>query len=235
MKRVGHRGADLIAPGNTVASFEAAVHAGVDMLEFDVLPERLDGTGALFLAHDYGDLERRRGSVLTLEEGLDHLVGAGLDLNVDLKLSGYEERAAAALRDRGYEDRALVSTTETSTLERMRDIAPEIELGWSVPRLRRNPFASPLLVLPAIAGVQVLRRTLPGRVAAALRNGRCDAIMSHFLLITPAMVRAVGEAGGELYAWPVDDARRIERLRAIGVDGVITNDPRLFAPLAAAA
>ncbi|HEX7196206.1 MAG TPA: glycerophosphodiester phosphodiesterase family protein, partial [Candidatus Limnocylindria bacterium] len=37
LRLVGHKGADLIAPGNTVASFEAAVEAGVDTIEFDVL------------------------------------------------------------------------------------------------------------------------------------------------------------------------------------------------------
>ena len=39
LRRVGHKGADHIAPGNTAASFDAAVAAGVDMIEFDVLPE----------------------------------------------------------------------------------------------------------------------------------------------------------------------------------------------------
>jgi len=28
--------------------------------------------------------------------------------------------------------------------------------------------------------------------------------------------------------WTVDEARRIERLEAMGVTGIITNDPRLF-------
>ena len=44
LKRIGHKGADLIAPGNTLASFDAALAAGVDMVEFDVLPENPDGT-----------------------------------------------------------------------------------------------------------------------------------------------------------------------------------------------
>ena len=46
-KRIGHKGADALAHGNTAASFDAALSAGVDMIEFDVLPERLDGSGAL--------------------------------------------------------------------------------------------------------------------------------------------------------------------------------------------
>ena len=54
--------------------------------------------------------------------------------------------------------------------------------------------------------------------------------MAHWRVVTPALVRAVRDGGGELYVWTVDDARMIEKLTAMGVDGIITNDPRLFAP-----
>ena len=58
MKRVGHKGADLLAPGNTLASFDAALAAGVDMIEFDVLPANAQDPGgsALVLSHDYEHL-----------------------------------------------------------------------------------------------------------------------------------------------------------------------------------
>jgi glycerophosphoryl diester phosphodiesterase len=81
--RVGHKGADLIEPGNTRASFDAALAHGVDMIELDVLPER--GGGELILAHDYEDAAER--SPLTLEEGLAYLAGeafVAVDLIVDL-------------------------------------------------------------------------------------------------------------------------------------------------------
>ncbi len=54
--RVGHKGADHVAPGNTLESFEAALEHGVDMIEFDVLRGR---DGRLVLAHDYEDAEGR--------------------------------------------------------------------------------------------------------------------------------------------------------------------------------
>ena len=231
MKRVGHKGADLIAPGNTAASFDAAVEAGVDMIEFDVLPENVDGTGELFLAHDYEDLRRRRSDVMTLAEGLDHLVGTGLDLDVDLKLPGYEERVVAELRTRAYADRVLVSTMEQASLVRMRELAPEIRLGWSVPKLRRNPFDSKLTMGPAFVALHVARRVLPRRAGRAIRSGAVDALMANFHLVTPQLVRAVLGAGGEIYVWTVDAGDRIERLQRLGVTGVITNDPRLFHPL----
>jgi glycerophosphoryl diester phosphodiesterase len=230
VRRVGHKGADLIAPGNTAASFDAAVEAGVDMIEFDVLPEHADGTGRLFLAHDYGDL-RRRPDAMTLEEGLDHLCATGLDLDVDLKLPGYEDRVIAAIREREAGQRVLVSTMEQASLERVRRIAPEIRLGWSVPKLRKNPFDSKLTVLPAYAALQVGRRLLPRRAAAAIRSGRCDALMANHHLVTRALVREVLGAGGELYVWTVDLGDHIERFQRLGVTGVITNDPRLFHPL----
>ena len=37
MRLVGHKGADLLVRGNTVESFKAAVEAGVDTIEFDVV------------------------------------------------------------------------------------------------------------------------------------------------------------------------------------------------------
>jgi glycerophosphoryl diester phosphodiesterase len=231
VRRVGHKGADHIAPGNTIASFEAAAAAGVDMIEFDVLPERVDGSGELFLAHDYEDLARRRDSVLTLRQGLDHLCGTGIDLDVDLKIPGYEDTVIHELRERSYTDRVLVSTMEKRSLAHLRHHAPELRLGWSVPRLRKNPFDNKLMIPPALVALQVARRVLPSRAASAIRSGAVDALMANFHLVTPALVRSVLGAGGELYVWTVDSGARIERLEKLGVTGVITNDPRLFQPL----
>jgi glycerophosphoryl diester phosphodiesterase len=69
---------------------------------------------------------------------------------------------------------------------------------------------------------------LPRRARVALKQRRFDAIMAHWRVVSRALVRAVAEGGGELYVWTVDDAEQIARLAAIGVDGIITNDPRLF-------
>jgi glycerophosphoryl diester phosphodiesterase len=69
---------------------------------------------------------------------------------------------------------------------------------------------------------------MPGLAAARIRAGGCEAIMAHHILVSARLVRAVQGAGGQLYVWTVDDAARIRALEALGVDGVITNDPRLF-------
>jgi len=51
-------------------------------------------------------------------------------------------------------------------------------------------------------------------------------------LVTPRLVRSVRAAGGELYAWTVDDLPRLRAMETLGVTGVISNDPRLFTALA---
>lgn len=231
MRRVGHKGADHIAPGNTFASFRAALDADVDMIEFDVLPEHLDGTGELWLAHDYEDARSR--APHTLEEGLEHFADeayAGIELDVDLKLPGYEERVVEALRRFDLVDRVLISTMERVSLERLRTLEPRLRLGLSVPKVHKDPMRAPHTALLAIAAVQVLQRRLPGQTARLIRAGAIDAVMSHWRLVTPRFVREVHDAGGELYVWTVDEQPRIAALQEMGVAGVITNDPRLFGP-----
>jgi glycerophosphoryl diester phosphodiesterase len=107
------------------------------------------------------------------------------------------------------------------------ELQPGLRRGWSVPRVRRNYLRSPL-ALPAYAIVRVMRARLPGQAAAQISSGGCEAIMAHQVLVSRRLVKAVHSAGGELYVWTVDDAVRIRALEALGVDGVITNDPRLF-------
>jgi glycerophosphoryl diester phosphodiesterase len=230
VRRIGHKGADLIAPGNTRESFDAALAAGVDMIEFDVLPQDMPApdTSELRLAHDYThDLA----AAPTLDEGLDHLAGsafAGVELDVDLKLPGYEARVVEALRARGLLERALVSTQYMRSLIALRELEPALRLGWSVPRVRKDYTQSWPHRLPAYAAVLYMRRKLPGKARGHLQAGRCDAIMAHWRLVSPALLHVIRETGGELYVWTVDDARRIRTLEAMGVTGVITNDPRLF-------
>jgi len=229
MIRVGHKGADHVAPGNTVESFQAALEVGVDMIEFDVLP--LDGGRRLVLGHDLEDATGR--TPLTLDEGLDHFAGeayAGIELDVDLKLPGYEREVVDGLRARGLDSRSLISSTYPASLGLIGQMAPGLRRGWSVPRARRDYTKSLLLAVPAYAALRWIRAGLPSKAARAIRRGECEALMVHRMLVSRLLVQRVHEAGGQIYVWTVDDAGQIARLEALGVDAVITNDPRLFAP-----
>jgi glycerophosphoryl diester phosphodiesterase len=225
LKRVGHKGADHVAPGNTRESFEAALEHGVDMIEFDVLRLR---DGRLVLAHDYGDAAKR--TPLTLDEGLDLFAGeayAEVELDVDLKLPGYEREVVDGLRARGLADRSLLSSQYLESIDRLRELEPGLRRGWSVPRARRD-YTRGAWAIPAYGILQVIKRRLPGRAATYLRARRIHAVMAHHYVVTRRLADAVNAAGGELYVWTVDDAERIAHFESIGATGVITNDPRLF-------
>ena len=225
MIRVGHKGADHVAPGNTADSFRAALEHGVDMIEFDVLRSR---DGRLVLAHDYEDAAEReplrstRGSTTSPAASTPDL-----QLDVDLKLPGYEREVLDGLESRGLTDRSLVSTMYLESLDRLGELRPGLRRGWSVPRVKRD-YTRSALAVPAYAVIRWMRARLPAQAAARIRANGCEAMMAHRLLVSPRLVQAVHEAGGEVYVWTVDDALKIQAFERLGVDGVITNDPRLF-------
>jgi glycerophosphoryl diester phosphodiesterase len=52
-------------------------------------------------------------------------------------------------------------------------------------------------------------------------------MLQHRLVSSAAVERAHG-VGVPVLAWTVDDVADVERVTAAGVDGVITNDPRIL-------
>jgi glycerophosphoryl diester phosphodiesterase len=226
-RRIGHKGADAITPGNTIDSFEAAVQHGVDMIELDVLKGR---EGRLVVAHDYQDALRRR--PLELTEALDAFLDPPLDqveIDCDLKLPGREAELAGVLAGHDLLDRTMVSTMEVESLMKLRQLEPDLRLGWTYPKTRRDwtqyRWAAPGL----IAGVAAIRRRFPKTLEERAPELGVDAVWAYHEIVTPRLVEAAEETGIELIAWTVDDAERMVELLEMGVHGIVTNDPRLFA------
>jgi glycerophosphoryl diester phosphodiesterase len=82
-----------------------------------------------------------------------------------------------------------------------------------------------------LAALAWMRQRLPGLAARELPRLGVESMWVYHPLATPRLARIADLAGVELIAWTVDDARRMKRLAAMGVTGLCTNDPRLFAEL----
>ncbi len=225
-RRVGHKGADAIVTGNTLESFDAAVELGVDMIELDVLRAK---EGRLVVAHDFEDALARKPMDLT--EALDHFLEPPLDeveIDCDLKLPGREAELAGALAGRGLLDRAMVSSQEIESLLKLRQLEPDLRLGWTYPKTKRDwtqyGWAQPALK----AGLSAMRRRYPAILAKHGPKLRIQAVWLYHPIITPRAIEAARQLGVELIAWTVDDTERIGQLIELGVDGICTNDPRLF-------
>jgi glycerophosphoryl diester phosphodiesterase len=211
-QRIGHGGASALAPANTLASFDAALEVGIDMVEFDVRACR----GELILAHTVFDA-RLPGRV-RLQHALDHLSSrryAGVELNVDLKRTGCEAALLQALRAAGMLERTLISSQVPEILDRVRALEPRARVGISV-------------------GGRVARASRRWRdwrvqVLHGLRERRWDAVMAQHRLVDPGLLEEVVARRGLLYAWTVNERPAIDRLRLLGVHGIATADPRLFA------
>jgi len=235
VKRIGHKGAHLIEAGNTIASFEVARSLGVDMIEFDVLRHPYPG-GPLVIAHDPLDAEEREETLLTLEQALDVLASpefTDIGLDVDMKHRGFELELVDALTERDLIGRTTITTMHAESLALIREHSPKSgprpHLGITIPKVTRDWLNMPAAIKPLIwAAVMNHRRKQPVRVARMIRNGEVDAVMAFYAVVTPKLVEAVHDAGGELYSWTVDDPEAMARLADMGVDGIVSNDPRLF-------
>jgi glycerophosphoryl diester phosphodiesterase len=237
LRLVGHKGADLIAPGNTVESFRAAVEAGVDTIEFDVLWLQdahlpLEQRHPLVVAHDWGDAERR--TPLKLTEALDAFLEPPLDeveIDLDIKLPGREEEVVEALQERGLVERAMISTMELHTLGRILELQPALRRGWTYPKVTRDWTRERWAKGPMLAALVAMRHRLPGLAAQKLPQFEVEAMWVYHPLVTRRLARICDLAKVELIAWTVDDLPRMRKLVAMGVDGICSNDPRLFAQL----
>jgi glycerophosphoryl diester phosphodiesterase len=237
LRLVGHKGADLIAPGNTIESFHAAAAAGVDTIELDVLwlPDShlpLEQRAPLVVAHDWGDAERR--TPLKLTEALDAFLESPLDeveIDLDIKLPGREEEIVTALRERDLIGRSMISTMELYSLKRILELAPELRRGWTYPKVTKDWTSKRWAKGPMLLALMAMRQRLPGLAAEKLPKFGVESMWVYHPLVSRRLARITRLAGVELIAWTVDDLARMQRLVDAGVDGLVSNDPRLFADL----
>ena len=73
-----------------------------------------------------------------------------------------------------------------------------------------------------------MRFQLPGLAAEKLPKFGVFAMWVYHPLVSAKLARICHLAGVELIAWTVDDEARMRKLVDLGVDGLVSNDPRLY-------
>ena len=206
---IGHRGAAAVAPENTLASLQAAIDAGADIVEFDISP-------GLRLGHSLGELPEDE---LSLDEALEFLGGQQVALHLD------EEGVLEALRRHRLEGRSYVSTAFAKTGRRMAALAPGSTVAIGYPRdqmgVSKLRWPEPL----TRAGAATLRQVMPARVPLLLRWAHANALSLHQTLCSHAAVSMAHRLGAPVLAWTANDPETVRRLAAAGVDGIVSDDP----------
>jgi glycerophosphoryl diester phosphodiesterase len=208
--RIAHRGFAAVAEENTLAAIAGALALGCDMVEIDV---RRRSDGALVLHHDSGDAP---GAPL-LADALDLIATAANGVMVDLK----EGRTAADVADvlaRHAHGITTVCSGNPDEALRVKAIIPAVLAGRTWPD--RN--AQHIPIAEGIVG-WLHRRVLVARLEHLLDG--FDLLVAFHRVLARDAVEACHTAGRQVYAWTVDGPERVEQLRAMGVDGVISDEP----------
>jgi glycerophosphoryl diester phosphodiesterase len=249
---VGHRGAPLRAPENTLRGFREAVTQGVDLVEFDVTflrhgplvaahshrIEEIGGPGATGSLRNVTFEEAR--AVLpelpTLDEALAFFRDEACDVGVhlDLKLAHRLDEVTTAIERFGLAERTVVTSCDVESLRIVASHLPTVRTGITYPRdrleLSRHRAFAPVVT----AGLHALRATAPRRLVGLATRAGASAVMLQHTLVTPVAVARAHGLGLPVFAWTVDDPADVRRVVGAGVDGVITNDPSSVSAMAAA-
>jgi glycerophosphoryl diester phosphodiesterase len=234
---VAHRGAPLIEPENTIPSFEAAVAAGADAVEFDV---RLSADGLPVILHDaaldrttdghglardltVAELARitiPRGdgsptSVPTLEEALRRLSGrVGVDIELK-QLPGEPDFDPDV-------DRLVEATLRT--IDAVAFVGPVLLTSF-------NPFAidAARRLAPDVPVGLLTDPSVEAGVALAFAGEHAyDWMLPPVPRVVEAgerMVARAHDAGLRVGTWNTQDPDEARTLMGWGLDAIATNDP----------
>ncbi|MFJ5773928.1 glycerophosphodiester phosphodiesterase [Streptomyces sp. NPDC093094] len=212
---IGHRGVMGVEPENTLRSFVAAEHAGLDVIELDL---HLSKDGALVVIHDE-DVDRTTdGSGAVADKTLAELraldAGRGeripvfeevLDavrspLQAEIKDEAAARALAGVLRGRNLTDRVEVSSFHDEAVA---------EIARLVPGVRTALIGSRY-------GTDIVDRAVAAGAAGVCLNIR---------RLTLEVVERAREADLRIIGWVVNTQEHLRLVRALELDGATTDHP----------
>ena len=222
--RIGHRGAAALAPENTIEAVAAAVEHGVDHVELDVFAGR---DGNLVLGHSRRELADEP---VGLDEMLAFLAERAPETGVltDVKFAGKERALVEALRAHGFVERALACTSQVRTLQSLKRLEPELARSRTYPRGRVYLGGHRTFIHVSGPMQWAMRAVLPYRARSLVEEVGASAMTLNYRVVTRAAVERCHELGVAVFAWTVNDPELARHLDDVGVDGVITDDPRIL-------
>jgi len=238
MLKIGHRGAKAYAPENTLAGFRKALALGVDMVEFDV---RVTKDKYPVVIHD-SQLARlgkkfRRISRLTLKEMkkikikdgqtiptlgevlavIDNRVG----LDIELKVKGSAQIVIQTLRDYDVDfSNVMISSNFAGEIKTAEQLEPEVTTALI---FRSGNTMSIWLVLDFLA-ILFLPITMY-YISWLVRRANADYLNINYHFLDKRKVARFKRKGIKICAWTVDNVKKINYLKNLGIDGIITNYP----------
>lgn len=215
--RIGHRGACGHAPENTLSSIEHAIALGCVLAELDVQrtadgslillhDERVDRTtnGQGFIAQmtlaDIRKLDAGGGQTIpTLEEALA-TAGGRIGLILELKAEGLAYDVCGLVRASGFPGEIIYASFLHDELQHIRRADPDAHTLVLFKRLPKDPAAEAVRLQATHVGLRYDTATTP-------------------------LVKVLHSAGLRVFVYTVNKPADIQRMRGLGVDGIVSNYP----------
>lgn len=201
---LGHRGArgEKVSE-NTLAAFDFALSEGCDGFEFDV---RLTGEGDAVICHD--PIQGRQGKAATTPANLPSL-RAVLEryrntafLDIEIKVEGVEAIAVELLREFPPARGFVVSSFLPEVLRSFHTLNPQLPLGLICETRAQLAQWSKLPV---------------------------EYVIPQYKLCSQSLVAECKAAQKKIIVWTVNPPAAMKRFEKMGVDGIISDHPRLLA------
>jgi len=238
---IGHRG-HAGATENTLVAFHGAVDMGADMVELDVQLTK-DGVPVVFHDYTFKRLAKRPGGVknrTASHSARIELVGGGqipklrdvlielvprIPVNVEIKYNHLHYRplvhaVGQVITELNMESRILVSSFLHQSLDLMQRYYPRVVTA----PLFLESWTGP----PHDDDLRLLSES-PSKVHSL--PFQRPAVVLHHKMIDAVMAKKFRELDLTFLCFTVDEVEEMERLIALGVDGIITNHPERLAEL----
>ncbi|RVU44322.1 glycerophosphodiester phosphodiesterase [Rubrivivax rivuli] len=227
---LAHRGAGKLAPENTLAAFRLGAAHGYRAFECDV---KLSADGVPFLLHD-ATLERTTngqgragdrpwGELALLDAGRWHgPYFAGERLPRLAEVAAWVQAQGCALNV----EIKPTPGTEATTGAAVAAACAKLWAGAAVPPLLSSFSEVALQAAQATSPAlprALLLDTLPKEPVARAQALACVAVVTQHRLMDGALCTALHAAGLRALCYTVNEDADVQRLQALGVDGLITD------------
>ncbi|MEU9286064.1 glycerophosphodiester phosphodiesterase family protein [Streptomyces sp. NPDC048275] len=214
---IGHRGVMGVEPENTLRSFVAAQHAGLDLIELDL---HLSKDGALVVMHD-ADVDRTTdGSGPIAEQTLAEL--RTLDAGRGERVPVFEEVLDAVRAPLQAEIKDLAAARALAEVLHRRDVVGRVEVSSfhdeAIAEISRLVPGVRTALIASRYGVDVVDRALEVGAATVCLNLR---------RLTLEVVEYARKADLRIIGWVVNTQDQLRLVRALGLDGATTDYPEI--------
>jgi glycerophosphoryl diester phosphodiesterase len=148
-------------------------------------------------------------------------------VQIDVKTRGVEADVVRGLHEAGLEERGFVSSFSLPSLGRFAELAPQLPRALTYPEDRYGVSGSPFLQPLVGPGLAAMRRALPRRLPRWLRAAGAVGATLNWGVVTEQVVETCHRLDVAVLVWTVNDAGLAKTLVGSGVDGIITDDPRI--------